>query len=103
MAAANPAGDRRGLRSKAFRALFDISVAAGARNGGQLADTVAGHLRALFAVDSVALWLWDAASGQLVRLSSSGSPPYFRDRLLAGQGMAGQAFASGQLVVSEDY
>ncbi|MFI5267408.1 MAG: GAF domain-containing protein [Chloroflexota bacterium] len=89
-----------------MRALYGIShAAARLLDAGRMADITADRLRELFGVDIVALWLWEELNGDLMPLVRSYPegwlPP--RGRLKVTEGLCGEAFSSGRLVIADDY
>src|SRR5579862_9894634 len=97
---------RRDHSDRAWRAIFEISKAtAVALDAGRIGDVSADHIRLLFHVDIVALWLWDEARAALVRAASSRSDgiQLSAGGLQARAGLAWRAYTAGRPVMTRDY
>lgn len=88
-----------------FRALHEIAVAVGGvLDPGHLARLVGEHSRRLLGADSVAVRLWDAATGGLRPIYRSDPAAEAQvATLAAGEGAAGQAFLRRAPVLVADY
>src|SRR5712691_11188865 len=91
--------------ARLLRTLYELSYSAGhTLDPGELVKLVAEHAGELLHGDAVALYLWDDAAGLLMPVYTNDTREPLEDQpLRAGQGAAGQAILSRDLVVVDKY
>jgi diguanylate cyclase (GGDEF)-like protein/PAS domain S-box-containing protein len=97
--------DSTPIQARAFRALYDISIAiGGVLDRTELARVVTYHARELLAADGAVLHVWNDEANGFQELNSTTLDAGMRSGVLSmGQGIAGQAALHRSVLVIEDY